>query len=563
MPRAGLALCLAALLASPASAAGPPPPEQWIVVVAPAFRAAVAPLVSHRKAQGMRVRVLEPGESGKLRDRLRKLCREHYGASYILLVGAISQPVFLANAATGVLANAATVPPLTGTAGRMKSEPTDAGYGCPDGKRLPTVSVGRLPARTEAECRGMVRKILALERDTRPGDWRRRLTILAGIPAYNPVVDRLVENLALGRFARIHPAWTGRAVYTNPLSRFCLPDAQLRKQTIDYLGEGQAFILYLGHSNAEGLYGGPAAAFLDRSDWGRLAISTGAGVFVTFGCNGCQLKGRDGEGYGVSAIRNPRGPAAVLGSHGICFAAMVQLAADGLFHRAFQGPVPRRLGACWLAMLEGVAAGKIDFLSYRMLDAVDGDSRIPQAIQREEHLEMFVLLGDPALRLPELAGNICLLRSTGGPPVSSRSTGGSPVSSRSTGGPPVTPTQAGRLCYEITPGKAFVVRGRLPERLSGAKVRIALERPAASEPVGLQALPKLPGPRRDRVMLDNHYLANRFAVVEKELKAKGIEFSATLEVPDPLPWPELLLRVYACTKTEEGMAVERLRVIRP
>ena len=34
-----------------------------------------------------------------------------------------------------------------------------------------------------------------------------------------------------------------------------------------------------------------------------------------------------------------------------------------------------------------------------MLDAVDGDSAIPQATQRLEHLEMFTLLGDPALKL--------------------------------------------------------------------------------------------------------------------------------------------------------------------
>ena len=334
MLRASLALLLTSLLAFRADAAGPPPPEQWIVVAAPAFRAAVTPLIEHRKAQGMRVIVLDTSkvlrDPGTLRARLRALCREFPGPSYVLLVGSVS--------AGGLAQPERTiVPALTGIIGRMKGEPTDAGYGCFDETRLPTAAVGRLPARTEAEARDMVQKTLAAERDRRPGDWKRRLTILAGIPAYNPLVDRLVENLALARFDRIHPLWSGRAVYTNPQSRFCLPDSKLRAQSLGYLREGQAFTLFLGHSNAGRLYGGPTAAFLDRADWGKVTVPTGAGVFFTFGCNGCQLKGRewarpDEEGYGVAAIRNPGGPVAVIGSHGICFAAMVQLAADGLFH---------------------------------------------------------------------------------------------------------------------------------------------------------------------------------------------------------------------------------------
>jgi hypothetical protein len=547
MSRAGLALCLAALLAGRAFAAGPPPPEQWIVVVAPAFRAAIAPLVKHRQAQGMRVKVIDvgdlltgreirAGDGSKLCDQLHKLCREHHGPSYILLVGAIAPPAFLANAAKE--SGAVTVPRLTGTIGRMKGEPTDCRYGCPNGKRLPTVAVGRLPARSEAESRAMVNKILALERDSRPGEWRRRLTILAGIPAYNPVVDRLVESIAMGRFARIHLSWTGRAVYTNPLSRFCLPDDQLRKQSLAYLAEGQAFTLYLGHSSAEGLYGGPTARFLDRLDWGRLAIPTGGGVFITFGCNGCQLKGFNGEGYGIAAIRNPRGPAAVLGSHGICFASMVQLAGDGLFARAFQGPLPRRLGDCWLGMLDGIATGKIDFFTYRALDAVDGDSRIPQATQREEHLEMFVLLGDPAMRLPEMPADIRLVRGTDVPPVSQ---------------PPL----------DIAPSQSLVIRGELPQHLSGARVRVTLERTADSVPDGLEQLPKMPGPLRDRTMLANHRLANRFVLTTTEVSAKELAFAATLEVPAKVPWRTLLLRVYAHTEKEQGMVVERLKVSKP
>jgi hypothetical protein len=543
------ALLIAALPACVAADTG-----QWIVVTAPAFRKAIEPLCEQRKNQGLHVVVvqttdvlsrddLRTGQSRKLREHVNHLCRNHKGPSYVLLVGALEG---------GKLpeAESTVLPALAGTVSRMKGQPTDNGYSCLDDGRLPTVAVGRFPARTEAEARGMVAKALAYERATPPGLWRRRLTILAGIPAYNPLVDRLVESLALARFARMSPMWTGRAIYSNPQSRFSLPDEQLHRRALQYVQEGEAFTLYLGHSSPLGLYGG-RARYLNRDDWSKLRIEHGPGVFLTFGCNGCQLRGEDGEGYGVAAMRNPNGPAAVVGSHGICFAAMVQLAADGLFESTFAAAVPERLGASWLAIKNGVARGKIDELTFRMLDAVDGDKSIPQATQRQEHLEMFLLLGDPALRLPRMGEDIEV-----------------------------------NAEKSVSPGEKLTVSGKLPKRLAGARVGLTLERTVNSTPDGLEAIPPSPptplpsGERgekptplsplgrgvggegkaaaRDRVILANHERANRFVLVSSEGIVKDGNFQAALDVPAKLPWPSVILRVYAANEREEGMVVRTL-----
>jgi hypothetical protein len=501
---------------------------QWIVVTAPAFREAMQPLCHHRKSQGLHVSIVNTsefldakqvreGDAAKLRDHIHKLCRDFKGQSYILLVGAVEarqldEP------------EKKVAPALLGTISRMKGQPSDNAYGCLDAGLMPSRAVGRLPARSVAEAEGMVKKILAYERDEQPGEWRRRLTVLAGIPAYNPFVDKLVESQAMARFDKLDPVWTGQAIYHNPQSRFCVPDEQLHDRALQLVQKGQAFTLYLGHSNATGFWGGEAR-FLDRDDWSKLKIRRGAGVFATFGCNGCQLSGRDGEGYGIAAIRNPNGPVAVMGSHGICFAAMVQLAADGLFRAGFASQPPERLGEMWLALKEGLAKGNLDAVTYNLLDAVDGDKKIPQAVQRQEHLEMFVLLGDPALRLATLPTDVKLI-----------------------------------IEGEIAAGKTINIRGALPERLAGANVRLTLERPTSSEPERLEALPKAPADKRDRAMLANHERANRFAVCTKKVEALDRRFEARLELPEEVPWPRLIVRAYAANERHEGLGVRVLKV---
>jgi Peptidase family C25 len=518
------------LLASAAPAAETPAP-QWVVVTAPQFRDAVKLLAEHRKGEGFRVVQvvttdvlsgddIRAGDAGKLRDRVNQLCREYDGPSYVLLVGAVE-------ALRPEDAVRTVVPPLDGGVGRMKGQPSDNGYGCLDDSRLPTVPVGRFPARTEPETVRMVRKTLGYEADDRPGEWRHRLTVLAGIPAYNPLVDRLVEAMAFARFDKLDPYWTGRAIYSNPSSRFCMPDDMLRDQARKYVEDGQAWTLYLGHSNAEGLWGG-GAPYLDRSDWATLKIARGPGVFATFGCNGCQLKGDHGEGYGIAAIRNPDGPVAVIGSHGICFAAMVQLATDGLFESTFAGKRRERLGEAWLAIKRGVAKGKIDDLTFTMLDAVDGDSSIPQATQRLEHLEMFTLLGDPALKLAATPAELTL-KNEG----------------------------------QAAPGATLAIHGTAPARLNGATVHVVAERPVGSTPTDLEPLPKEPGPERDKAVMRNHERANRFAVAAAEATVKDGRFDARLELPAKLPWERLNVRAYAATETQEALGVLTLDVPEP
>jgi hypothetical protein len=400
----------------------------------------------------------------------------------------------------------------------MKGKPSDNAYGCPGKERLPRIAVGRFPARTVGEAKGMVAKTLAYENDRWPDAWRHRVTVLAGAPGFGAFVDGIVEKLAFDRLGKLDPYWNGRAIYHNPSSRFSLPDEQLNKRARQYLQGGQALILYLGHSNARGFASG-RLPYLDRDDWANLKIPRGPGVFATFGCFGCQV-GPDDEGYGVAAIRNPGGPVAVLGSQGECFSTMVFPAVEGLIGSFCAPRPPRRLGEAWLRLKEAVARGKISNTFFALLNLADGDTKISQAVQRQEHLEMFVLLGDPALRLP------------------------------------VTPRDVKLTCAgTVAAGKTITVRGKVPARLAKAKVVLALERPLDAKPLGLEKLPNGPPAMRAKVMLANHELANHFTLFRKEILLKGNTFEARLELPAKLPWRRLTVRAYVAFDRAEGLGI--------
>src|SRR5919206_1864774 len=97
MSRSWLALLL---LLAVVPGTGAAPVQQWVVVTAPAFRTAIGPLCAQRRAQGLRVVVVQTtdvltarevraGAADKLRAHVHQLCRAHRGPTSILLVGAV------------------------------------------------------------------------------------------------------------------------------------------------------------------------------------------------------------------------------------------------------------------------------------------------------------------------------------------------------------------------------------------------------------------------------------------------------------------------------------------
>jgi hypothetical protein len=502
---------------------------QWIVVTPPAFRESLKPLVDHRLSEGFKTVVVETtevlnveqiqqGNAGLLKEYIHRLCRDFKGPNYVLLVGA-------AQASEPGLAEKTVVPPLRGTVGRMNGQLSDNGYGCLGQDMMPTVAVGRFPARNAEEVRQMVQKTLKMEKDGLSGSWHNRLVMILGNPGGNSwlekrLVDAYVQNAAMERFGRLHPLWEGRSIIHCSGSPFYVPNESLQNTSLKFFEEGEFFSFYLGHSDASSFWS-DGVRFMDREAWSKLKIPQGQGVLFTCGCYACQLSGMGGEGYGLVAIRNPDGPAAVIGAHAETYAAMGQLALDGILKRFSSPPATARLADYWLAVKAGLDHGEIDAMTFQMLDQADGSrGKTPLSVQRQEHQEMWMLLGDPAMQLSFPPQDIRL-----------------------------------EVAPSATPGERIVVKGILPDRLAGATVRVTLLRPMGSLPQSLEALPDKPAEKRARIMAENHRRANDLVLDAEEIKSTGNAFECSLELPGKITSKKIIVQAYSAREKEAAYGI--------
>src|SRR4029434_1069990 len=164
--------------------------------------------------------------------------------------------------------------------------------------------------------------------------------------------------------------------------------------------KSQGFVLaYTGHSNRAGAESSKNA-LLTVNEWRSLPAATpGTGLFFSCGCHTCDLDPKE-EAFGFAAMRAPGGPSAVIGSQGETFAAMGYLALSGMLTRMSTDPSLTTVGDFWEGVQHGLREGPIDAADFKMLDMADGSGgKLTLEAQRAEHLESWMLLGDPAMPL--------------------------------------------------------------------------------------------------------------------------------------------------------------------
>lgn len=490
------------LLALVASA--PQPPDT--VVVCPAvMRQALEPWVRYRTEQGHRV-VVVPGAptAEEVRESIRRAAGK--AARFVVLVGdADPEAYFDGQIASRSLPVHWAEAKATAAFAPEWHIAADNWYADLDDDKSPDVAIGRLTADTPQELSQIIEKTIAYERSSDFGTWRRRLNLVAGVGGFGLLTDTMLESAARYYLTeRIPSACDVSMTYASWRSPYCPDPRRFREITLQRLSEGSLFWVYLGHGFHVELdrlnFGGAEYPILSTPDVAQIRSAAGSPIAMFLACYTGALDARE-DCLAEEMLRTPGAPVAVLAASRVTMPYGLSVwgleMADAVFQSraATLGEAVLRAKQRMLAAPDARSGGR------GMLDTlatVLSPTGSKLAEEREDHVLLFNLFGDPLLRLRHPT--------------------------------PVTMDVASKT----TPGAVIEVRGTSP--LAGqAKVELVLRRDRLGFAPVLRA--QCPQPEDWDELQAAYERTSNSCLAAAELEVTPGPFSARLRVPEDASGP--------------------------
>ena len=366
------------LLGDPSLRLPLPPPENYLIVTPPDY-ANSAPLTQFINARSAKYKVhkyIVP--SGTNRTAIRAYIQNMYNTAdrpaYILIVGDTS----------GENSTANTIPHWVGLGPRAGA--TDLYYGCMDAGDdwYPEIPVGRFSVSSVAQLQAIVDKTLYVEAGSFPNpDYVRRGAFLANPdtngtaePTHDWVINNYFEPNGYEGI-RIYAAQGGNT-----------------QQVTNAVNQGCLFTLYMGHSSSSGWWD-PA---FNQSNVNALTNTGLYGLVFGWSCNTANYP--NSECFGETWIRAAnKGAAAYLSASNYIYWGSAEnwrpsAIQEKAFFRSFFEKNIWKVGPAW-------RAGLYDFLEEYGQPATPGGPPTQNPGITRDFFEEFVLLGDPALHLPQ------------------------------------------------------------------------------------------------------------------------------------------------------------------
>lgn len=294
------------------------PDVEYLVVAPGAFHTALAPLLEHRRAQGLRVGMVDPlvlydtfGDGRPDPEAIRRFADRFPSLRYLLLVGdGTAGP---AGDPSGL-----TIPPPMARTAILGETPADGLLGMDPTGRV-KFAVGRLPARSPRETETMVEKILRWEDE---GGAVAALIVHDDGPEFRSLAQEIQENRPSGLPAEV---------------------VDRRERALERLEGGRVWLTYVGHGSLTVL----AKEGIFRPEDG--AAWRGPVLVVAWTCLAAYFVHPQQESIAEVWLRSPGGAVAVLGPVGETTTDQQRPFALAFYRALAERP---RLGDAWRDALQ-------------------------------------------------------------------------------------------------------------------------------------------------------------------------------------------------------------------
>jgi len=401
-------ILLAALLGGPAV-----PPADVVVVCPEEFRQALDPWVRHRTAQGHQLSFApNTSDAGKIRQHIRSIAKDGR-LRFVVLVGDAPATSSARNVAKQSAANANTLPTFSVPAtinvhwGGKPEFASDDPFADLDGDKLPDVAIGRLTVDTPAELATVVDKILQYERSDNLGPWLRHIDFVAGVGGFGAVADAALEATAKSLIASGVPVpYETSMTYASWHSPYCPNPRRFHDVLVQRLNAGGLFWVYIGHGYTTRLdrvrVPGGRHHIFDVHDVAELRCEQNLPIAIFMACHTGAFDAAE-DCLAEEMLRSRGAPVAVMASSSVTMPYGLAVMGCELLESCFQHRSPT-LGEAILRTKRRMAEnpkdsrfrGAIDLLAMTL-----SPNKTELAAERLEHIQLFNLIGDPLLQLPQ------------------------------------------------------------------------------------------------------------------------------------------------------------------
>ena len=392
---------------------------------------------------------------------------------------------------------------------------TDNTYADLDGDGIPDVAVGRIPAATVAEARAYLDKEKAYESQYQPGVFNRRVAVYTGQANFSASIDSMLEMAVMEGLKRVSHAFDIIGAYDNANSPYYY--MPFDDKVIDLFNEGSLMVVYVGHGSNDYTEG------LTTDQIDAIHCTKRLPFVFLFACFAGNYVGTT-DSVAVTLVAKADGAITAFGSTDISHPYGNAVLAYEV-QRAVLDVRPATIGEAVVLAKRGVIENSDDFRV--MMDGFASSQpdldAVAQARLKVQHLDMYNLLGDPAVPMHYPHGWAAF-----------------------GAGLPTTGVPVGNLH----------VQGLLPGLTTG-KAWVTLE---TERDTFLQSTDPVDPDNPDQTTVQANWgKANNKVAVQANVDVVGGAFQADLDCPASLPGGAYYVKVYATDDTTDAFGFAPLQ----